>query len=323
MMKIYKFAPIFKSTIWGGQRIAPFKGMETELLNIGESWEISAVKGNESVVNMGSDAGTTLPQLIDKYKGDIVGRQVYERYGNAFPLLIKFIDASLDLSIQVHPDDELARRRHNSLGKTEMWYVIDAAPGATLLSGMKDKMTKEEYVASVSDNTIADYLCRYEVRKGDCFFLPAGRIHSIGAGSFVAEIQETSDVTYRIYDFNRRDAEGNLRQLHTDLATDAIDFSVEGNYRTEYEAKENGATELVKCSHFTTSLYWLTEKIDINVADIDSFVIAIVCKGSVRIKADDDTQICHYGETVLIATNTSNITLEALADDVKVLLTHV
>ena len=218
-----KFKPILKTLVWGGEKIAPFKGIKTDIHNIGESWELSGVKGNESVVANGPLAGKTITELIGEYKGELVGKTNYEKTGTEFPLLIKFIDARQDLSIQVHPDDELAARRHNgSKGKTEMWYVVKADKDAHLMSGLKQAITPEEYVTRVADNTITDVLHDYNVSPGDVFFLPAGRIHSIGAGSFIAEIQQTSDITYRIYDFGRLGLDGKPRELHTELAKDAL-----------------------------------------------------------------------------------------------------
>ena len=204
-----KFRPILKTTIWGGDKIIPFKHLDSTQQNVGESWEISDVPGDESVVANGADAGKNLTQMVQEYKGALVGEANYTRFGGKFPLLIKFIDARDDLSIQVHPDDELAMRRHNSMGKTEMWYVIDNAGGrAHLRSGLSRGITPEQYEQMIADNTICDALADYAVRPGDVFFLPAGRIHSIGAGCFIAEIQQTSNITYRIYDFNRKDKNG-------------------------------------------------------------------------------------------------------------------
>lgn len=323
MQKIFKFNPIFKSTIWGGERIAPFKGETTDLTQIGESWEISGVKGNESIVSDGQYAGTPLPELIETLKGSLLGKKVYDRYGKEFPLLIKFIDAAQDLSIQVHPDDELARKRHDSMGKTEMWYVVDAAPGATLLSGFKAKISKDEYVESVEDGSVADKLMRHDVRPGDVFYLPAGRIHSIGAGAFVAEIQETSDITYRIFDFNRRDAAGNLRELHTEQAVDAIDYSVEENYRTDYDLKANQPTPLVSCSHFTTDLLKLTQPVEIDREKIDSFTIAIICEGEVEVSVDGESRKCRRGESILIAADAESLKISPLGGEAQVILTHI
>lgn len=302
-MKLFKFAPIYKPTLWGG-----------------ESWEISGVPGYESVVCEGSDKWTTLPHLIDKYGVDLVGKKVMDNYGNIFPLLIKFIDARQDLSVQVHPDDELARKRHNSRGKTEMWYVINATPDATLLSGMSEELTPEEYVEAVENNTIADKLCRYHITPGDCFYLPAGRVHSIGAGAYIAEIQETSDITYRIYDFNRRDAEGNTRQLHTELAKDAIDYSVSSDYRTHYSSEENKAVNLVDCQFFKTYLIDMTVDQRIDLSDTDSFVILMICEGEVKISVDSsDSRISRAGETLLIAANSKELRIVNISPSAKIL----
>lgn len=303
MNKLFKFEPILKPTLWGG-----------------ESWEISGVAGNESVVSEGVDKWTTLPRLIDKYGAALVGRKAIENYGNEFPLLVKFIDARQDLSVQVHPDDELARKRHNSRGKTEMWYVIDATPEATLLSGMSEKMTPEEYVRAVNDNTIADKLCRYKVAPGDCFYLPAGRVHSIGAGAYVAEIQETSDITYRIYDFNRRDASGKARELHTELAKDAIDFTVAPDYRTHYSPEENKEVNLVDCSFFRTSVIDMTVDQRIDLSAVDSFVILMVCEGEVKVSVDtSDSRFCHAGDALLIAASAEELRIVNISPSAKVI----
>ena len=246
---MYKFQPILKSLIWGGEKIAPYKGIATDQRNIGESWELSGVKDNESVVAEGPEAGTSLPELIARHGAALLGKANYGRFGEEFPLLIKFIDARQDLSIQVHPNDELAWERHKSKGKTEMWYVVSADKDAHLRSGFSKQVTPAEYEASVGDNTITDILADYKIAPGDVFFLPAGRVHSIGAGSFIAEIQQTSNITYRIYDFNRRDANGNTRELHTELAKGAIDYTVLPDYRTHYEPAQDTRVELVPLFH--------------------------------------------------------------------------
>ena len=220
---MYKFKPILKSMLWGGDKIIPYKGIVSDAKSVGESWEISGVKENESVVAEGPDAGMLLPELIKRDGAALLGKANLERFGEEFPLLIKFIDARQDLSIQVHPNDEQAWERHQSKGKTEMWYVVDADPGSSLRSGFAKQVTPEEYEASIADNTITDLLAEYDIKAGDLFFLPAGRIHSIGAGAFIAEIQQTSNITYRIYDFNRVDANGNPRELHTEQSKAVID----------------------------------------------------------------------------------------------------
>lgn len=305
-----KFKPILKQTIWGGDRIIPFKGLNDDLKNVGESWELSGVPNNESIVANGEFAGTSLRELINMFREELVGESVYKRFSTKFPLLIKFIDAREDLSIQVHPNDELAQKRHNSLGKTEMWYVMDATPGAKLRSGFAKEVTPKEYKESVANSTITDLLAEYEIHSGDVFFLPAGRIHSIGAGAFIAEIQETSDITYRIFDFNRKDANGNTRELHTELAKDAIDYEVLEDYRTKYTPIKNEPVELVDCPYFTTSVYDMTENITCDYTELDSFVVLICMEGSCTITDNEGNTIdFKAGETILLAATTQEISI--------------
>ena len=268
---------------------------------VGESWELSGVKGNESVVAGGPEAGTTLPGLIARHGAALLGKANAARFGQEFPLLIKFIDARQDLSIQVHPNDALAWERHKSKGKTEMWYVVDADKGARLRSGFAKQVTPAQYEASVADHTITDLLAEYEIHPGDLFFLPAGRVHSIGAGAFIAEIQQTSDITYRIYDFNRKDANGNTRELHTELAKGAIDYTVLPDYRTHYQKAQDREVELVSCPYFTTSLYDLTEAQTIDYSALDSFVVVICVEGKGTLCDDSGNEMpIHQGETVLL-----------------------
>ena len=296
-----KFKPILKSTIWGGERIIPYKQLVDTQKQVGESWELSGVKGNESVIVNGKYAGLTLPDLIAQEGANLLGVKNYERFGQEFPLLIKFIDARQDLSIQVHPNDKLAWERHQSKGKTEMWYVVSADEGAHLRSGFARQVTPAEYEASVNDDTITDLLTDYLIQPGDVFFLPAGRVHSIGAGAFIAEIQQTSDITYRIYDFKRRDANGNTRELHTELAKEAIDYTVESDYRTHYIARENQEVELVSCPYFTTSLYELTQEFTLDYSALDSFVVLICMSGQSTFMTDSGVEfVMHQGETVLL-----------------------
>lgn len=318
-----KFKPILKSTIWGGNKIIPFKHLDCQQEQVGESWEISDVKGDESIVANGADAGKNLTQLMNEYKEKLVGKENYERFHGEFPLLIKFIDAQQDLSIQVHPDDELAMKRHNSRGKTEMWYVIGTAEGAHLRSGLSQKITPEEYARRIADNTICDVLADYQIHAGDVFFLPAGRIHSIGAGSFIAEIQETSNITYRIYDFNRKDKNGNTRELHTELSKDAIDYTVHEDYRTHYTPKQNEGVELVKCRHFTTSVYDLTEPMTVDYSELNSFVIYICMEGSCKVTDNEGNELqLRAGESVLFPATAQTIDI-APEGSVKFLETYV
>jgi mannose-6-phosphate isomerase len=307
---MYKFEPILKSMLWGGDKIIPYKNVESDMKQVGESWEISGVKGNESVVAEGTDAGMKLPELIARDKEALLGKKNFERFGMEFPLLIKFIDARQDLSIQVHPDDELAWERHESKGKTEMWYVVDADPGSRLRSGFAKQVTPEEYEQSIADNTITDLLQEYDIHKGDVFFLPAGRIHSIGAGAFIAEIQQTSNITYRIYDFNRCDSTGKPRELHTELSKDAIDYTVLPDYRTYYDAQPDKATQLVSCHYFTTDIYRLTKEYDMPLAELDSFVILICTAGKGTVTDNNgETVSIHQGESILVPATTTGLTI--------------
>lgn len=320
---MYKFRPILKSLLWGGEKIAPYKGIATAQTNIGESWELSGVEGDVSVVAEGPDAGKTLTELIARDGAALLGRKNFERFGEEFPLLIKFIDARQDLSIQVHPDDKLAWERHRSKGKTEMWYVVAADEGAHLRSGFAKQVTPAEYEASVADDTITDLLSDYAVRPGDVFFLPAGRVHSIGAGSFIAEIQQTSNITYRIYDFNRRDADGNTRELHTEQAKGAIDYAVLPDYRTRYEAVKNRPVELVACPYFTTTLYDLTAPQTIDLAATDSFLVVICIEGGGTLTDDaGNTLPLRRGETVLVPASVRSLTL-APAEGMKLLTSRI
>ena len=306
-----KFKTIFKSVVWGGEKIAPFKGVETDQHNIGESWELSGVKGNESVVAEGALAGKTITELAEEYKGQLLGEKVYAKNGTEFPLLIKFIDARDDLSIQVHPDDALAGERHNgSKGKTEMWYVVQADEKAHLMSGLTKHITPEEYAAKVEDNTITEVLHDYNVQAGDVFFLPAGRIHSIGTGCFIAEIQQTSNITYRIYDFGRVGLDGQPRELHTELSKAAIDYTVLPDYKTAYEQKPNQENQIVDCEYFTTSLYEIDQPVSKEMESLDSFMIVICVEGQGSLTDDKgNTVAVRQGETVLLPACTKNFTL--------------
>lgn len=307
---MYKFRPLLKQTLWGGNRIIPFKHLSQQMDNVGESWEISGVKDCESIVADGKHQGKTLNQLVHELKGQLVGEENYRRFGDEFPLLVKFIDACQDLSIQVHPDDEMARRQGKGHGKTEMWYVLDSAPGARLYNGLKQHITPDEYRQMVADGTITDALATYEVREGDVFYIPSGRIHSICSGSFVAEIQQTSDVTYRIYDFHRRDKNGNFRELHTELAAESIDYTVLSDYRTNYEPRQNESVLLVDSPYFTTAVYDLTEPMLIDYSDLDSFVILIAVAGEGTLTADGETVPFRAGESVLLPATTGELKVD-------------
>lgn len=307
---MYKFEPILKSTIWGGNRITAFKQMASAGQPIGESWELSAVPGELSVVSQGADKGLTIVELIDKYRDRLLGHDNYCRYGNQFPLLVKFIDAEADLSVQVHPDDALAMQRHGTSGKTEMWYVIDATPDTKLCAGFSHRITPAEYRKMVVDGSLEQALHYEAVSAGDVFYLPAGRVHSIGAGCFIAEIQQTSDVTYRIFDYNRRDNQGNLRQLHVEEAEAAIDYRPTKDAKTHYRRKKDCPVQLVSSPYFTTSLYELTEPMECDYTELDSFVIYICTQGAAHLVADGTEMVTiQAGETVLIPASTGTVTI--------------
>lgn len=304
-MKPYKFEPYLKTTIWGGYQIAPFKGIYTAQPNIGESWEISGVSGHESVaIHRGLvddvDEGLTLTQLIDKYKGLLVGEKVYRKYGNKFPLLVKFIDSRQDLSVQVHPDDKLAQKRHSCNGKTEMWYVIKSDVGSKIYAGLNKSITPEEYEQLATAEPVAgrspmqDVIVAHEAHEGDLYFLPAGRLHAIGAGNFLAEIQQTSDITYRVYDFGRKDVHGNPRELHIEEAKEAIDYQVWTEYRTSYDSTKP-TSQLISCPYFTVHrvVVQVAQQIDFKC---DSFVIVVCLWGEANINGVS----IHQGETILV-----------------------
>lgn len=309
-MELIKFEPLLKQTIWGGNKIIPFKQLDQQLDQVGESWEISGVQGNETIVKEGLYKGMKLNELVARLGEKLVGRDNYERFGNEFPLLIKFIDAQRDLSIQVHPDDETAHRQGKSRGKTEMWYVLPSEPEAQLFSGLKLQITPEQYAQMVADDTITEALSQYHVQEGDVFFIPAGRIHTIGAGCFVAEIQQTSDVTYRIYDYNRRDKDGNLRQLHTKEAAESIDYRVLPDYRTAYKLEKNVPEQVVQCPFFTTAVYDIDEPMTLDYSELDAFVILIGVKGQGTLTVDGQQTTLNMGETVLVPATVNEIKVE-------------
>ncbi len=305
-----KFTPICKEKIWGGNKLKELLNKEyPELPNCGESWEISGVQDEVSVVSNGFLTGNSLEELIEVYMGDLVGEKVYEKFGTEFPLLIKFIDANDNLSIQVHPNDELSMERHDAFGKTEMWYVVQADPGSRLISGFNRKIDKERYLNYFKNGQLEEILNYESVKAGDVFFMPAGRVHAIGKGIVVAEIQQTSDVTYRIYDFNRVDDHGNPRELHTDLAVDAIDYKFETNYRTDYKSENDQSVKLVDCQYFTTNILQLAGSVDRDFADLDTFVIYICLEGTFTLSWEDQAIGVTKGDSVLIPAQINNFAL--------------
>lgn len=308
MQNIYQFIPRFKETIWGGHRILPFKGLPSDDRMIGESWEISGVHGLESVVSDGPDAGKTLAELCATYGAALLGTENARRFGASFPLLIKFIDAASPLSVQVHPNDEVARRRHQSPGKTEMWYVVKASSGAYLLDGFSRTVTPDEYMARVADHTLPDVLRRCEVRPGEVYFLPSGRVHSIGTGCMVCEIQQASDITYRIYDYGRTDSEGKPRQLHLEEAREVIDYAVPEPETSPDEA-ENTRCPVITCPYFSTAVYRLTEPLSCDYTRIDSFVILICVEGGCRVTCGTACATLDAGHTLMVPAEAAGVTL--------------
>ncbi len=305
-----KFKSIFKDKIWGGNKINTVLGKDYgELPNCGETWEISGVEGDVSIVADGHLKGLSLVQLIEEYKGLLLGEKVYAKFGNDFPLLIKFIDANADLSIQVHPDDKLAKERHNSFGKTEMWYVFQADEGASLISGFNQPLDKEQYLKKFNSGELADILNRIEVSSGDVFFIPAGRVHTIGKGLLLAEIQQTSDITYRIYDFDRVDDKGNTRELHVDEALDAIDYHHYDKYRETYDDAFNQAVKLVDCQYFSTNKIQADQVMHRDYSQFDSFIIYICFEGGLELDYKLDSITIEKGDAVLIPATVKHVTL--------------
>jgi mannose-6-phosphate isomerase len=319
-----KFIPIYLEKLWGGQRLKTLLNKDFgSLKNCGESWELSGVEGSISVVKNGFLEGNDLNELIEIYMGELVGEKVYEQFGNEFPLLIKFIDAQDDLSVQVHPNDALSKERHNAFGKTEMWYVVDATPGALINSGFSQPVDKLKYIESVESGRLIDILKYDETRPGDVFFIPAGRIHAIGKGCLIAEIQQTSDVTYRIFDYNRPDDKGTLRELHTELAIDAIDYSYLPEYKTKYQPRLNQSVEIAKCQYFTTNLLEFDKYIEKDYHQNDSFVIFITLDGSFDVKTEEGTERVEKGETVLIPACIEWLQLKPVSGKVKLLEVYI
>lgn len=305
-----KFRPILKDKIWGGTKLKTILQKESSLPNIGESWEISDVEGDTSIVSNGNLENQSLKQLLQLYKDELIGKKNYEKFGDKFPLLIKFIDAKQDLSIQLHPNDALAKARHNSFGKTEMWYVMQADEDSNLIVDFNQKMTTELYLEHLEQKTLPQILNFDKVKAGDTYFIEVGRVHAIGAGVMLAEIQQTSDITYRIYDWDRTDDFGNERELHTDLAIDAIGFDMPNNFRVKYAKKPNQSNEMVSCPYFTTSYLKVDQEIQKENTH-DSFVIYICVEGEAQIKTETYSEVIKKGETLLVPAAISSYQISA------------
>lgn len=305
-----KFRPILKDKIWGGTKLKTILKKDSSLPNIGESWEISDVEGDTSIVSNGNLENQSLKQLLQLYKDELIGKKNYEKFGDKFPLLIKFIDAKQDLSIQLHPNDALAKARHNSFGKTEMWYVMQADEDSNLIVDFNQKMTPELYLEHLEQKTLPQILNFDKVKAGDTYFIEVGRVHAIGAGVMLAEIQQTSDITYRIYDWDRTDDFGNERELHTDLAIDAIGFDMPNNFRVKYSKKPNHSNEMVSCPYFTTSYLKVDQEIQKENTH-DSFVIYICVEGEAQIKTETYSEVIKKGETLLVPAAISSYQISA------------
>jgi len=323
MDKLYplKFKPIFKDRLWGGSKINQILSKNCPADRCGESWEISTVEANISEVENGPYTGKLLTSLINEFKAELVGSKIYEKFGDTLPLLIKFIDANQDLSVQVHPNDELAQVRHQSLGKTEMWYVMQADEGAQLSVGFNQKVNKELYLEKLNANVLPDILNYEEPKTGDVFFIPAGRIHYIGKGILLAEIQQSSDVTYRIYDFDRKDADGKLRELHTKSALDALDFNVYPTYKTDYFPVVNQDTKIVDSEFFTTHMLSILGEKELDYKNLDSFVIHVCVEGSYTIEVDHLVYTVKLGESILLPAALKNFKVRSKTES-KVLVCY-
>ncbi len=316
-----KFTPLLKQKVWGGSKLKEILHKNVVGNNIGESWEISGVEGEISVVSNGKFEGKDLSELLKGYRDELVGSKVYKEFGNSFPLLIKFIDAKIELSVQLHPNDRLARERHNSFGKTEMWYILQADAGAELNIGFKNPVDKNTYLKHLEEGTITKLLNFEKVKAGDAFFINTGKVHAIGGGVLLAEIQQTSDVTYRIYDWDRKDKHGNTRDLHTVLALDAIDFEVKEDFKLTYNREINRTSNIVRCNYFSANFLPVKGKVFRNYKDLDSFIIYMCTSGKAVITVNGSSEEIIKGETLLIPAKCKKI--EIIAENAELLEVYI
>ena len=296
-----------KDRLWGGEKLKNLFNKPSITDTTGESWELSGVSGDVSIVSNGALAGKSLNELIMEFGKDLMGGGILERFGNEFPILIKFIDAKKDLSIQLHPNDELAKERHNSFGKTEMWHIMDADPGARLIVGFNKDVSKVEYSKSLDNDTLLELLNYEEVIPGDTFFINTGKIHAIGGGVLLAEIQQTSDITYRVFDFNRKDKNGNLRELHTEQALDAIDYERKDDFKVNYSRSLDVVNEMVDCPYFKTNFLHLTQNFSLDAQERDSFTIYLCVEGDAEVSNDWGKATIQKGETLLVPAASTKI----------------
>jgi len=325
MSELYplKFETVLKEKVWGGNSLASKYNKGTAgPQHIGESWELSAIADNQSVISNGFLAGNNIEELIEVYMGDITGDSIYEKFGNEFPLLIKFIEAQEDLSVQVHPDNELSKKRHNAYGKTEMWYILESKKGSKIYTGFREGVTKEQYEEAVRDGKIEGLLNVETADPGDTFFTPAGRVHAIGSGIVLVEIQQTSDITYRIFDWNRKGSGKEKRELQTELALDAIDFKQAGKNKIRIEPVMNKTENLVNCEFFNTNILCFNKAIDKEYYFNDSFVVYICTEGEFLICWDNNSEKVKKGETVLLPSMIKEVTLKPLNES-KVLEIYI
>lgn len=309
-MQLYPllFEPNLHTVVWGGNRLRPYKGLDPSDEQIGESWEVSAVPTSTSIISNGEWKGKDLISVIDENPDAILGKKANEKYHGQLPLLAKFIDAKRDLSIQVHPNDEMAMREHGKMGKSEMWYVIKADEGAHLYAGFKQEITPEEYQKRIANGTITDVLADHEVKAGDVFYLPAGRVHAICGGILLAEVQQSSDVTYRIFDYNRPGMDGKPRELHTELAAKALDYHVEDNYRTEYSEATNKAVQIIDSPYFSVRVMEVSKPFHRDLKKYDSFIITMCISGDCKVR------VRSTGEEILLNQGNSTLIPAAIAD---------
>ena len=321
----FLFHPNLHTVVWGGHRLQVYKGLQSTDEPIGESWEVSAVPSSTSIISNGSFAGRDIISVISEYPEDILGKAVNEKYHGQLPLLVKFIDAERDLSIQVHPNDEMAQREHGKMGKSEMWYVIKADAGSHLYAGFKQEITPEEYQQRIADGTIIEVLADHQVKAGDVFYLPAGRIHAICGGILLAEVQQSSDVTYRIYDYNRPGMDGKPRQLHTELAAQALDYHVEENYRTEYVDNPNKAIQIIDSPYFDVRVMEISKPFHRDLRKYDSFIISMCIEGDCKlcVRSTGDEILLRQGSSTLIPAAIADYDVVPLKGNSKVLDAYI
>ena len=312
MLYPLKFNPILKEMIWGGQKIPNKLNINVSSdAKIGENFAISGLTNDLSMVSEGPLNGKNLADLINEYKGSLIGEKIYNQFGSQFPLLIKYIDANDDLSIQVHPNDEQAKAKHNSFGKTEMWYVIDKEENATLISGFSKITSAIEFEEKHQNKQLMELMQEHPTKEGDTFFIPAGKVHSIGKGNLIAEIQQTSDITYRIYDFERTDKFGNPRELHHELAKEAMNYTDDNSGKVDYTLVTNQSVNVAQCDYFTTNIIELKGSLEKDYSKIDSFVILMNVGGACSIESNGYSTSVNEMEAILVPASLSNIKLSS------------